>query len=233
MQEKEPICIKFETQPNQDYCTVSCIRMLLKAHGLNTSYGKLNTILHTVKGLGTPPRFTPSHYGNTKVVRDQSIADRLLMSDLELTKRGIFVKTEVLPSNWEKLILSYLDEEIYPIAHLEIAPDPYDSKINFGCSDFRSSEPIGHDVIVTHLNQNDRTVNFLDPLCQVRDGMSTKQCYGVYNPGPTSISYQTFERYIEANGGYITSIYRPELKGKGITLYGFEQSGIKEKRRVK
>ncbi len=224
MQKKIPICIKFETQPEQDYCTVSCVRMLLKAHGLNVPYSRLKKILHTIRGLGTPPLYTPSHRGNTQVIKNQSYADRLLQSDLNLTKKGIFVKTEVLPGNWEKILQDYLDEEIYPIAHLEISPDPYDSKVKFGCSEFRISDPIGHDVIVTYLNRVNKTVNFLDPLCQIDDGMSTKQCYGISNPGPTSISYQSFERYIEANGRYITTIYRHEEEGKGITLYGFENS---------
>lgn len=225
---KEPLCLKFETQPRQDYCTVTCVRMLLKANGLNISHGKLSKILHTVKGLGTPPKFTPSRYGKTQIMKDQSIADRLLLSDLQLSKNNIFVKTETIPGNWESLLLSYLDNEIYPIAHLEILPDPYESKIKFGCSEFRTTDPIGHDVIVTHLDSSKKMVSFLDPLCQVTDGMSISQCYGVYNPGPTSISYQTFERYIEANGRYITSIYRTEEKGKGTTLYGFEASKSEE-----
>lgn len=217
-----PFCLTFETQPTVEYCTLSCIRMLLRANGVSVPYSKLKVVLKTVKGFGTPMLYTQAGRRGISAKKEMMISDRLLSSDLGLSKRGLNVRTETLPQIWEKLLLDYLENDIYPIMHLEIMSTSNDVNVKFGCFEITGDTTVGHDVIAVGMSSNKKIIYFLDPICQVKDGMNQKICYGKKKLPPTYMSYSSFERYMNANGRQMTLIFKMKNAISSKTLDMFD-----------
>ncbi len=196
---KSPLCIKFEKQPEANYCTLACIRMILKSYGFSVKYNKLKEELSTTL-MGTPINYN-----------DQLIGDRLTAKILSPTNKKINARTEILNKEWEDRIIDLIKAEIYPIAHLRLYPLPTKVKYNFGCVEI-TNESWGHDVIVLKVDKENEKIYFLDPLCDANNGMDNKRCYNSENLPETYISISKFGKYFLNEGArYITIIYNKEI----------------------